>query len=172
MEMNINWMSEIIYNEMREGAEIAAPKEKHNKIIVSLCITVSLLSLWYQHITCGLGIILGFTFCILVTLAKWELTPGVLHPPASSGALCRGLMLSGAALSQCFFLTGVEWSSNAWGSRLTSGRLVCHWDHPERAHRSLWSCALGIFMANKDEYDLISGGFLKYFLGSLYSNLI
>lgn len=42
----------------------------------------------------------------------------------------------------------------------------------EWGHASLCDpCLLGFFMINKDEYNMISEGFPKYFLGSLYPSL-
>lgn len=103
------------------------------------------------------------------------------HPTVPSGALCRDLILSGAAPSLTMFLpyrSGMKQQClGLLMGRPTTGRMVCHWLLcPESlgspSEGTQLSLILGIFMVNKDEYDLISVGFPKYFLGILYSNLI
>lgn len=110
--------------------EIGTPKEKHNKIFVSLCITVYLCitlilrqNLWAQHYSRLYSLYFS-------DLGQTRADPRSVPSHCPPGALCRGWILSGAALSQCS-TSLQEWNEAAilglLKERPTSGRMVCHW---------------------------------------------
>lgn len=176
MEMNINWtqwMSEIIYNEMLGGWDCSTKR----KNIVRSYTLIRRYNLWAQHYSRLYSLYFSDLGQMRADL-RGSPSPCPLRSPLQGFDTLRCSTFSMFLSYFSFFplISGGEWSSNAWGSLwegfVTGFCAQKAWDHPVRAHRSLWSCVLGIFMVNKDQYDLISEGFPKYFLGSLYPNLI